>query len=175
MPSRNKRKRPSDAPPSKRRRTAAEPSSDPTAEEVQAQPAAQDVDNPQETTESNVEIQVPQVDRQVRVRGLLKHRKLLLEQLQRAKSVAKQRLDVIYRDNPQQKEQSYDQEIQTFREVLREATSIARKQSRADNAAHEQPRERTSNLSLRRGASVGKKMQSALSPLSSSQPHIAAR
>ena len=96
--------------------------------------------------------------------ALLSHRRLLLERVRQAKRAAQQRLDEIHQQEPTRREETLEQEMAQFKETSRIATSIARKQSlHADGSAA--GTEKRTSVSLRRGSSVGKRMNAALSTL----------
>lgn len=99
---------------------------------------------------------------QEKVKQLLEHRKLLLRRITQCKSAAKKRLDDIYKNDPKSKSLTDEQEIANYLALAKEATATARRQSKIEN---EQQTERKTSVSLRRGASVGKKMNAALSSL----------
>eukprot|EP00977_Amphora_coffeiformis_P005970 scaffold1271_cov167-Amphora_coffeaeformis.AAC.5 len=106
-----------------------------------------------------------------RIQTILSHRKLLLTRLQQGRKVVKQRLEAAYKKNPASKEQNDEQEIIAFQLLAKEATSLARKTKLADV---ELPGEKRTSLSLRRGSTVGKKMNAALSSLAPGATSIAA-
>jgi HSA len=98
---------------------------------------------------------------------LLSHRKALLRRVRQGRTAAQGRLDLLYKQDPSRKDESKDDEIDRFRELSRIATSLARKQQvQGDSAASTEKR---TSVSLRRGSSVGKRMNAALSHLSGSQ------
>lgn len=99
-----------------------------------------------------------------RIQGLLSHRKILLERLRQGRSAARDRLDIVIKENVSLKDQTSEQEIIAFRDLAKVATSLARKQARLDSEASTSAEKRTS-VSLRRGSSVGKRMNAALSSL----------
>lgn len=94
----------------------------------------------------------------LRLRALLIHRKLLLKRLQTMKTAAQDRLKEISPTT-----QTSDQEVASFRELLRHATAISRQQAKSET------QQERSSVSLRRGSSVGKRMNAALSTISSSE------
>jgi HSA len=98
---------------------------------------------------------------------LLSHRKALLRRVRQGRTAAQERLDLLYKQDPSRKDESKGGEIARFRELSRIATSLARKQQvQGDSAASTEKR---TSVSLRRGSSVGKRMNAALSHLSGSQ------
>lgn len=108
------------------------------------------------------------MSRGVKVEELLSHRRMLIRRLQGGRSAAQKRLDLLFEKQPERKDENDDEEIAAFREMSRVATSVARKHSRVESSdAPGAPGEmkRTTSLSLRRGSSVGKRMNAALSSL----------
>ena len=109
------------------------------------------------------------------IRSVLLHRKLLLHRLRQGRAAVKRRLDLMPAAT-----MTSDQEVITFRERLRQATSIARKQPATSTSdkqqQQQQQQQRSSSVSLRRGSSVGKRMNAALSSMgrSSAVPTAAA-
>jgi HSA len=100
--------------------------------------------------------------REARIRAALKNRKLLLHRVQQGKDAAQKRIDAIHRDHPEKKEITDEQEAAAFQEMVRTVTAAVRKQARGDaaNSANEQR-----SVSLRRGNTVGKRMNAAISTL----------
>lgn len=94
----------------------------------------------------------PQDNKLDRIAAILSHRKFLLKIIQQSKSACRKRLDSLPPSND---------EVGVFRETCRLANSLARKQPKREGPGQE----RKSSLSLRRGSSVGKKMNDALSSL----------
>lgn len=105
-----------------------------------------------------------------RIKAILSHRKLLLTRLQQGRAAVQNRLDHSYKQNPVLHKQTDDQEIAVFQLLAKEATSLARK-VKADG---EGAAEKRTSVSLRRGSSVGKKMNAALSSLAPGTANIAA-
>ena len=103
--------------------------------------------------------------RENQIRLLLEHRKILLTRLRQGKAAAQRRLDELLAIDPSRQNETQEQEIASFREKTRTATSIARKAHRADTAGAADGSEKRTSLSLRRGASVGKRMNAALTTL----------
>lgn len=100
--------------------------------------------------------------REQKIRQLLEHRKILLDRLQKGRVAAQKRLDLIYAKEPSRKQETDDQEITAFREMAKNATSLARKQAKTESEAAVEKR---TSVSLRRGSGVGKRMNAALSSL----------
>jgi hypothetical protein len=124
------------------------------------------------TKTSNSGSDVSGNDRESRIRGLIAHRSLLLERIRLCRSVAEKRLGEVKVDKPPGekgskavgagKEMTDDAEIAAFREMTKQASQAAKK-SRPDSDGTAE--KRTTSLSLRRGSSVGKRMNAALSSL----------
>lgn len=95
-------------------------------------------------------------------REILAHRKILLKRVRQSKAMAQKRLDELLAKDPKRKDETEELEIAAFNERARQATSLARKQARSE--AEGQGEKRTS-VSLRRGSTVGKRMNAALSSL----------
>lgn len=112
-------------------------------------------------------------DRASRIRGLISHRSILLERIRLCRTVAEKRLlnGADTKDDGPRKDLTDEEEIAKFRELSMQANQAAKKaRSDSDVGAVEK---RTS-LSLRRGSSVGKRMNAALSSLApGSHPEIA--
>ena len=109
-------------------------------------------------------------NREKRIRSLILHRKLLLERLQQGRTAAQNRLNQLEEEDPSRKSETGAEERLRFAALGREITSLARKQSRAESTAGGDGSNATTtdkriSLSLRRGASVGKRMNAALSSL----------
>jgi hypothetical protein len=68
---------------------------------------------------------------------------------------------LIHEGDPLKQQESDEQAILAFSEMTRNAASVARKQARAEESASSEQK----RLALRRGSSVGKKMNAALSSL----------
>lgn len=100
--------------------------------------------------------------REQRIRDLLRHRKLLLERVQQGKSAAQQRLDQLKKEEPDFQNETGEEERARFLAKAREIGSQARKHSRG---ADGDGTEKRTSVSLRRGSSVGKRMNAALSSL----------
>jgi hypothetical protein len=108
----------------------------------------------------------PASDRESRIRGLITHRSLLLERIQLTRSAAAKRLEDTQvppgdKASGARKEITDDEEIAAHREMIKQATQAAKK-SRSEGDG---PGEKRTSLSLRRGSSVGKRMNAALSSL----------
>ncbi|GAX13843.1 hypothetical protein FisN_5Lh264 [Fistulifera solaris] len=190
---RNKRKRvenpvDSTSAPSRRRRDSGTGAEPPTKSDVTRQDTTIDEGNDQvetstdiklplheEDTEKNAELDESEnlpmaspsaegASNKTRLRALLVHRKLLLKRLQTMKQAAQARLSDLPPTN-----QTSDEEVSSFRELLRHATTIARQQAKSET------QQERSSVSLRRGSSVGKRMNAALSTLSSVDPGTAAQ
>ena len=119
---------------------------------------------PTDETQHEIKVEFGEDDnisRSDRIKGLLEHRKILLERLRLGKKAARARID-SRKDTEEFKDLDESKEIKRFKDMLRESNAIARKQSRTDADGNVEKR---SALSLRRGASVGKKMNAALSSL----------
>jgi hypothetical protein len=188
---RNKRKRvenpvDSTSAPSRRRRDSGTGAERPTESDVPRQDTTIDEGNDhvetstktnvplhKEDTEKNAEFDegetlpmaspsVEGTSNKTRLRALLVHRKLLLARLQTMKIAAQARLS----DLPPTSQTS-DEEVASFRELLRHATTIARQHAKSET------QQERSSVSLRRGSSVGKRMNAALSTLSSVEPGTA--
>jgi hypothetical protein len=118
-------------------------------------------DTTDDSNNAKEDIQMEPELRQATVREILEHRKILLNRLRLGKVAAQKRLEMNLEREPLKKQETDEQEINAFREMSRIATSLARKQARTDEAAlNEQKRP-----ALRRGGTVGKKMNAALSSL----------
>ena len=91
------------------------------------------------------------------LRAFLMHRKVLLKRVRQGKAAVQKRLDHLDKTTPTTK--TSDEEVIAFRERLRKATSLARKQKTEGST------EKRASVSLRRGSSVGKRMNAALSSL----------
>eukprot|EP00980_Cylindrotheca_fusiformis_P027864 scaffold22560_cov135-Cylindrotheca_fusiformis.AAC.75 len=113
----------------------------------------------QEQKSSNVVATGQQNARASRLQDILSHRKLLLARIRLCRVAAEKRVESGRIDGGI-KELSGEEEIASFREMISQATQAAKK-SRSENDMAEK---RTS-LSLRRGSSVGKRMNAALSSL----------
>jgi hypothetical protein len=113
--------------------------------------------------------------RESRIQGLIAHRKILLDRIRLTRRACEERLEATKLQGPvvgdskppvdkgaAPKEMTDDEEIEAHNEMARLASQAAKK-SRQE-AEGIQGEKRTS-LSLRRGASVGKKMNAALSSL----------
>jgi hypothetical protein len=105
-------------------------------------------------------------DRVSRIQGMITHRTLLLERIRLCKKAAENRLQNQTKEGSESKSEAVrkeltdEDEVAKFREMTTQATQAA-KRSRPESEAGEK---RTS-LSLRRGSSVGKRMNAALSSL----------
>lgn len=102
-------------------------------------------------------------DRESKIRGLLSHRSVLLERIRLCRTMAEKRLSNGGNKTSEEakKEPSDEEEIAKFREISMQAIQAAKK-SRSESETVE----RRTSLSLRRGSSVGKRMNAALSSLS---------
>lgn len=101
--------------------------------------------------------------RESRIRGRLEHRKVLLERVRQTRAAAKSQLVLVSAGaSPTAPMPGMEEEIIAFRNMTREVVSLARKQARIDSEA---PGEKRTSVSLRRGSSVGKRMNAALSSL----------
>lgn len=129
-----------------------------------AEPSSNEAKQPQSEQIQNDASVETHPSRQQRIESILSHRKLLLERLRQSSQAARTQLASVLKSDPASASQSDDQEISGFAEICRQATSLARKQSASGNDSGEK---RTS-VSLRKGSSVGKRMNAALSSLSSS-------
>jgi HSA len=103
--------------------------------------------------------------REARIRAALKHRKLLLQRVQQGKKAALKRIDAIHADHPEKKEITDDQEATAFQEMVRIVTAAVRKQARCDVATSAASANEQRSVSLRRGNTVGKRMNAAISTL----------
>ena len=116
-------------------------------------------------------------DRQSRLRDLIAHRSLLLSRIRLCRNAATKRLSETSRlaarntGNKEQKagvpsrEMTDDEEIQAHRE-MRQLASLAAKKARGEGGGGgDGSAEKRTSLSLRRGSSVGKRMNAALSSL----------
>jgi hypothetical protein len=101
--------------------------------------------------------------RRTRIRRILEHRRLLLQRLRQGRAAASKRLEQSRTEHPESKDVSDEQELADFRDMVREATALARKVSKMD--ADGSTGEKRTSVSLRKGSSVGKRMNAALSSL----------
>ena len=113
-----------------------------------------------------------QPSRERRMRHLIAHRTLLLERLHQGRVAANQRLEQWKKEHPTRATETGEEERVRWMALGREISSLARKNSRV---AEDEPFQHSrTQLSLRRGSSVGKRMNAALSSLaprnSSTQP-----
>ena len=144
---------------------------DPTAEVVSSGKKSENSTNATEKGKSN---------RANQIRSMISHRKLLLERVRQGRSSARYRVTDLARSEPKSAKTSEpsggntasaevtekakdDAEIAAFKRMSRSAAQAAKKQKAADKEKAEAAERRT--VSLRRGASVGKKMNAALSSL----------
>ena len=132
----------------------------------QAIDATLDATNTEPLTHSSVEplADTPEVvleTKKISVNDLLEHRKKLLDRLRQAKSAAQKRIDIIHEKEPSRQQETDEQEIAAYNETARVATAIARKQARAEVAVPSEQK----RSALRKGSTVGKKMNAALSTL----------
>jgi len=107
--------------------------------------------------------------REERIRASLQHRQLLLQRVRQGRRAAQQHLDSL---PTAQQQITEEQEVAAFAEMTKTVSAQARKQARLEAAAAgasaADATERRSSVSLRqRGASVGKRMNAAISSLSS--------
>lgn len=109
--------------------------------------------------------------REATIRRLLSHRKILLKGVRYGGNAARQRIEIIESKNPLQKTMTDEEETAAFQDMTRNVTSLVRKQGRQDNAmnAAADLTERRTSVSLRRGSSVGKRMNAALTSLTHHQ------
>lgn len=120
-----------------------------------------------ETPENKLALALAQGNsRKSRIQGLISHRSLLLARIRLCRTAVAQRIRSDSEKNSSaateaaRKATSGEEEVAAFREMTTQATQAAKK-IRSDNDVAEK---RTS-LSLRRGSSVGKRMNAALSSL----------
>lgn len=115
-------------------------------------------------------------NRQARMLALLQHRKLLLQRVRQCRRAASTRNDLLIRDNPELRTLSAAAEIENHRELTKIATSMSKKQlgvlTEPMHDMQQEPRgegdpnsKQKLSISLRRGASVGRRMNAALSAL----------
>ena len=110
--------------------------------------------------------------REDRIKAVLSHRRTLLSRIRLCKSSIQSRLDQLTETskvsssgaNGKTVETSTVDEVVEFREMTRQANQAA-KQQRADLIDAQHSNEKRTSVSLRRGASVGKRMNAALSTL----------
>lgn len=117
--------------------------------------------------------------REERIARVLSHRRTLLSRIRLCKSAVQSRIDQLTeesKDSPVSKaiqasgsnrkaiDKTTADEVAAFREMTRQANQAA-KQQRAEVLEAQQSTEKRTSVSLRRGASVGKKMNAALSSL----------
>ena len=126
-----------------------------------AESAEEDAKQPQSELVGNDASTETNPSRRRKIEAVLSHRKLLLQRLRQARQASRTRLASAIKGDPASASQSDDQEIAAFREMGRQATSLARKQA---SSVAEVGEKRTS-VSLRKGSSVGKRMNAALSSL----------
>lgn len=121
----------------------------------------------------------PPEGRNDRIKDVLSHRRTLLSRIRMCKNAIQSRLDqstevskLLTADNDKQisvansksAEATILDEVAQFKEMTRQANQAAKKQRAETNESQHPPGKRIS-LSLRRGASVGKRMNAALSAL----------
>lgn len=103
-------------------------------------------------------------DREKRIRDLISHRSVLLDRVRACKTSAERRIGTRsqgVQNNPINTDDlSDEQEIAAFRSMTKAANQAARKSRELEASA-----EKRTSLSLRRGSSVGKRMNAALSSL----------
>jgi hypothetical protein len=97
-----------------------------------------------------------------RIRRALDYRKDLLDRIKRGKSATQSTLNVAYAKNSSLREETDVQEIAAFQNVTKEVNAFARKQTRIDFEGEKR------TVTLRRGSSVGKRMNTALASLAPS-------
>jgi HSA len=100
-----------------------------------------------------------------RIRRVLEHRKVLLRRLIQSRTAAEKRLSLAGKDATTVTD---EQETLIFAETMKKVSALARKQAQAENsaaAANNSGEPRRSLVSLRRGNSVGKRMNAAISTL----------
>ena len=115
-------------------------------------------------------------DRGAKIRGLIEHRSILLQRIKMCRSVAEKRIgdkDYAFVENAiaaASAEITDDQELAAFRDMTWKATQIAKKskQGSGHHGGDHGAAEKRSSVSLRRGSSVGKRMNAALHSLA---PH----
>jgi hypothetical protein len=122
--------------------------------------AAEEKDKDADKTPSGLE-----ETRESKIRERLKHRKLLLQRVRQSRKAAREQLEAAVESAPSASaaKEGDEEEIVSFRNMTREMVSLARKQARLD--AEAPAGEKRTSLSLRRGSSVGKRMNAALSSL----------
>ena len=102
-------------------------------------------------------------DREKRIRDLIAHRSLLLDRVRACRVAAEKRIGVKeggYNKTTNADDDSDEEEIAAFRALTKRANIAARKLREVDGVG-----EKRTSVSLRRGASVGKRMNAALSSL----------
>jgi HSA len=100
-----------------------------------------------------------------RIRRVLEHRKVLLQRVIQSRNAAQKRLSLVEGDAASITD---EQETLEFAETMKKVSALARKQAQAENsaaAASSNSEPRRSLVSLRRGNSVGKRMNAAISTL----------
>ncbi len=98
-------------------------------------------------------------DREKRILDLISHRTILLDRIMACRESAEHRIGKI-NENNNNNMAADEQEIAAFRSMTKQANQAARKSREAETAG-----EKRTSLSLRRGSSVGKRMNAALSSL----------
>ena len=129
-----------------------------------AVPPAPDAPERPVETSMHGDVLVDDEDREKRIRDLISHRSVLLDRVKACKATAESRVgrkSEGTNNNPINTDDiSDDQEIAAFRSMTRAANQAARKSRELEASA-----EKRTSLSLRRGSSVGKRMNAALSSL----------
>jgi hypothetical protein len=101
-------------------------------------------------------------DRESRIKDLIAHRSLLLDRVRTCREAAEKRLGVSSLQSKNQGEEITDEEeLAAFREMTKQANQVS-KRPRNDGDG---TTEKRTSLSLRKGSSVGKRMNAALSSL----------
>jgi HSA len=137
--------------------------------QTQSQPQPQPVAKAEsKITKAASTVSSTEDERTIRIRRALEYRKDLLDRIKRGRSAAQSSLDAFYQKSPGLKGESSGQEIKGFQNMTKEANAIARKQNRIDFDSEKR------TVSLRRGSSVGKRMNSAIASLVPSSAAAAA-
>jgi hypothetical protein len=108
--------------------------------------------------------------REKRMQDVILHRSVLLERVKSCRSSAEKRIGELSsksqgNNNNNNNELTDDDEIAAFRNMTKQANQAARKNNRGDGDGKGGTNEKRTSLSLRRGSSVGKRMNAALSSL----------
>ena len=104
-------------------------------------------------------------DRGKRIQGLILHRSMLLDRVKACKKAAQKSIGELSSKNQGGNELTDDEEIAAFRTMTKKANQAARKSRGDGDASGGGGTERRTSLSLRRGSTVGKRMNAALSSL----------